>query len=78
MRFRYVYIRSIPVKRENVTMTTMTKTVFGLALVLATASGALAATHGHKNTQPTASVERQAYPVVDDAVHVPFPQQGGN
>jgi hypothetical protein len=58
-------------------MSTMTKAAFGLALILATASGALAA--GPKSTQQSsASVTHQAYPLVEDAVHVPFPQQGGN
>jgi hypothetical protein len=58
-------------------MTTMTKAAFGLALILATASGALAA--GHKSThQSSAPIASQTYPVIDDAVHVPFPQQGGN
>jgi hypothetical protein len=41
----------MPVKTENDTMTTMTKAAVGLALILATASGALAA--GHKNTSGT-------------------------
>jgi hypothetical protein len=67
----------MPVKKENNTMTTMTKAAFGFALILATASGALAA--GHKSTeQSSASVTHQAYPLVEDAIRVPFPQQGGN
>ena len=58
-------------------MTTMTKAAFGLALILATASGALAA--GHKSTeQRSAPVAHETYPLVNDAIRVPFPQQGGN
>jgi hypothetical protein len=63
-------------KKENDTMTTITKAAFGLVLILATASGALAA--GHKSTEQR-SAPRETYPVVNDAVHVPFPQlESGN
>jgi hypothetical protein len=54
-------------------MTTITKAAFGLALILASASGALAA--GHRSTEhASAPIARQA--LVNDATHVAFPQQG--
>jgi hypothetical protein len=66
-------------QKRRMIMTTTTKAALGLAIILATASGGLAATRGHKSTQQSsAPIARQAYPVVDDAVHVAFPQQGGN
>jgi hypothetical protein len=57
-------------------MITIKKAAFGLALIVATVSGALAA--GHKRTQSSPPIAHQTYPVVNDAVHVAFPQQGGN
>ncbi len=59
-----------------------TKAALGLAVILATASGALAATKTHINAVRDAAHAAynapESYIRLDDCVHVAFPQCDGN